>query len=174
MQGSPSSAHSCPSARLGPGLHPAASCPACTGAQTAAVQSSAGTQRLSIGTCRQRPDVQTSSVHEKPSSVQVSPSLTGVSRQPRWSAPGSPGRHVPKTQSPVSQRTSIGRCRHVPAAQESSVQASRSSQSSAVPAQRPATQRSVVVHASPSSHVRPSALAGLEQMPLAGSQVPAS
>src|SRR5207247_1346855 len=51
-----------------PAMHPAASWPGSAGAQTAAVHASGGTQRLSIGTCWQPPAVQTSSVHEKPSS----------------------------------------------------------------------------------------------------------
>ena len=113
-------------------------------------------------------------MHEKPSSVQDSPSLTGASTQPLRSALGSPGRHVPNAQVPVSQRASTGTCWQAPCAHASSVQESPSSQPIAVPAQRPATQRSPAVHASPSLQVRPSALDGFEQVPVAGSQVPAS
>ncbi|TMA94472.1 MAG: hypothetical protein E6J77_03570 [Deltaproteobacteria bacterium] len=43
-----------------------------------------------------------------------------------------------------------------------------------VPRQAPAWQLSVWVQASPSVQAEPSALSGLEQMPFAGSQVPAS
>src|SRR5712691_3971322 len=43
-----------------------------------------------------------------------------------------------------------------------------------VPTQAPAWQVSVWVQASPSVQAEPSALSGLEQMPLAGSQTPAS
>src|SRR5436309_6773657 len=68
VQASPSSAHASPSACGAPAMHPAASWPGSAGAQTAAVHASGGTQRLSIGTCWQPPAVQTSSVHEKPSS----------------------------------------------------------------------------------------------------------
>src|SRR2546426_1965567 len=68
VQASPSWAHASPSARGAPAMHPAASWPGSAGAQTAAVHASGGTQRLSIGTCWQPPAVQTSSVHEKPSS----------------------------------------------------------------------------------------------------------
>src|SRR5207249_4264597 len=68
VQASPSSAHASPSARGAPAMHPVASWPGSAGAHTAAVHASAGTQRLSIGTCWQPPAVQTSSVHEKPSS----------------------------------------------------------------------------------------------------------
>src|SRR5947199_325736 len=68
VQASPSSAHASPSARGAPAMHPAASWPGSAGAHTAAVHASGGTQRLSIGTCWQPPAVQTSSVHEKPSS----------------------------------------------------------------------------------------------------------
>jgi hypothetical protein len=41
------------------------------------------------------------------------------------------------------------------------------------PAQRPALQVSFVVHASPSSQAVPSGATGFEQMPVAGSHVPA-
>src|SRR5438132_6030240 len=68
VQALPSSAHASPSACGAPAMHPAASWPGSAGAQTAAVHASGGTQRLSIGTCWQPPAVQTSSVHEKPSS----------------------------------------------------------------------------------------------------------
>src|SRR2546426_10991808 len=68
VQASPSSAHASPSACGAPAMPPAASWPGSAGAQTAAVHASGGTQRLSIGTCWQPPAVQTSSVHEKPSS----------------------------------------------------------------------------------------------------------
>src|SRR5437667_6021426 len=68
VQASPSSAHASPSTCGAPAMHPAASWPGSAGAQTAAVHASGGTQRLSIGTCWQPPAVQTSSVHEKPSS----------------------------------------------------------------------------------------------------------
>src|SRR5205809_2982454 len=68
VQASPSSAHASPSACGAPAMHPAASWPGSAGAQRAAVHASGGTQRLSIGTCWQPPAVQTSSVHEKPSS----------------------------------------------------------------------------------------------------------
>src|SRR5438132_678417 len=68
VQALPSSAHASPSAGGAPAMHPAASWPGSAGAQTAAVHASGGTQRLSIGTCWQPPAVQTSSVHEKPSS----------------------------------------------------------------------------------------------------------
>src|SRR5262245_35809472 len=40
--------------------------------------------------------------------------------------------------------------------------------------QAPASQVSVCVHPSPSEHALPFAFSGLEQMPLAGSQTPAS
>jgi hypothetical protein len=43
-----------------------------------------------------------------------------------------------------------------------------------LPTQTPAAQVSVCVHASPSTHVEPSALAGFEQLPVEVSQVPAS
>src|SRR2546427_12221335 len=56
--------------------------------------------------------------------------------------------------------------------QSSVVQSSPSLQSMAVPAHCPATHRSWVVHASPSSHTLPSALVGFEQ-PVDGSQMPA-
>src|SRR2546426_5778547 len=68
VQASPSWAHASPSARGALAMHPATSWPGSAGAQTAAVHASGGTQRLSIGTCWQPPAVQTSSVHEKPSS----------------------------------------------------------------------------------------------------------
>src|SRR5262249_38261528 len=47
-------------------------------------------------------------------------------------------------------------------------------QSRGEPPQTPAVQTSLTVQNSPSSHAEPSALSGLEQMPLAGSQVPAT
>jgi len=43
-----------------------------------------------------------------------------------------------------------------------------------LPTHTPAWQTSSVVHASPSPHALPSAFAGFEQIPVAGSQVPAS
>src|SRR3989449_9713861 len=77
VQASPSSAHASPSARGAPAMHPAASWPGSAGAQTAPVHASGGTQRLSIGTCWQPPAMQTSSVHEKPSSQLPTQSACG-------------------------------------------------------------------------------------------------
>src|SRR2546426_431890 len=77
VQASPSWAHASPSARGAPAMHPAAPWPGSAGAQTAAVHASGGTQRLSIGTCWQPPAVQTSSVHEKPSSQLPTQSACG-------------------------------------------------------------------------------------------------
>ena len=92
---------------------------------------------FSDGTCDFCHDgLQTSCVHEKPSSVQASPSFTGASTQPRRSALASAGRQVPSAHAPVSQRTSTGTWRHVPASHESSVHANPSSQSRGVAVQR--------------------------------------
>jgi hypothetical protein len=57
---------------------------------------------------------------------------------------------------------------------ESGEQLLPSSQATAVPTHAPAEQTSVVVHFFPSSHVVPSAAAGVEQSPVAGSHVPAT
>jgi hypothetical protein len=82
---------------------------------------------------------------------------------------------VPLHTSPSPQVAVLLVCRH-PAAgsHESSVQTLWSLQSAAGPAtQTPFVQMSVVVQASPSLHAVPFGLAGLEQTPLAGSQLPA-
>ena len=78
VHGSPSSPHSAPSGSGFPARQPAASASEASGVQAALEHSPGGTQRLSMGTCRQLPAMHASSVQEKPSSGHRSPSTSAV------------------------------------------------------------------------------------------------